>query len=797
MGTSGTIYAASGSSTQWTDPERVTISDDSASYAAVASGLKTEYLVGTFPSLNVPPDAQNIRVAIYVEIGASLPYYHLSDVELHDGTQQIGDNKGGSSETLPTTETVLTYGGEGDNWGAAAELTPELLNSGEFSTRIKCGGLIFPKTIGVDSLACQVWWDQVATPDDRSKASRVFDLVAQGRFESVRGDEIDVEVHKKTTYMPDYAQEIQPLMIASLEIETGKTGKKEWHKPIKSTAAKLTIHSDLTEKARSVIALLQGWNGDEPTDPPGSQDFMLLVRKNKELQFAGMIKPDFYEHRIAGRNAAFKITAVDFAALKDMPIGTMLVGVITPNVRQSFKNMIDTIGYPAELGLADTAEFAFAADDNQLSWAQVEMYRLYEKHDNPYELLEELCYTFHVEVMQSGGRFRVADRTARRSVRKNRDEARKETALFFHPGWKEVTYTVTGVAETIKNNLFEDWAQSAISLQPFPKGWGLSSGSEYSVSRTDETDYPEEYQGKLKLRNRMTSLQQTVAAYTMKDDELTVKIDAKIYSAGQLSRGGLVPRIVVAKLWSNEGYATQGTIAGGRKNQLVTTITDSIGEFQNTEKTIAGETYYENDIHVEVENPHQSSWPFTEDGFGFFTIGIGAYEFKSITGSETFAHIVFKSVEFLLSDADTKKQKYSKYIAKANRDVSGETLKIESAVSSTDHYNVGALQHGGNINVNNYGAFGRTGLSQPQAVALRYLGDAKRTMVGLDGVIYTPVKAHENIRMNDGVTGEREYVPYYVQTNLKNGRSKIKAIEKPAAMSAAERDAVQLSLTTN
>lgn len=801
MATTGKIYAASGrsdgGSQEWEYPGRITSSNNSRAFATALFTTKTQYLYGKFPSVNVPDNVINIRVAVFIEMKASQVFCYASDVELYDGSTQIGENRGNESVSLPTSEQVLTYGGEGDNWGASTELTSELLNSGNLECRLKCkSNFSLASAFSVDSVACQVWWDDVTDPADNSFASRNFDKIAEGIFSSVRGDNYTVELHKKSTYMPGYDQNVLSLQIAAVEIETGKSGKKDWYKPVKSSAAKLTFFSDLTAKDQSIIALLQGWNGTEFSDPPSVQDFMMVVRKNSDLHFAGMVKPDFYEHKIAGKNAAFKITAVDFATLKDLPIGKMLVGTISPNVQQCFTNMIDTIGYSSELALVDDIDFAFADDDNLLSSAQVEIYRLYEKHDNAYELLEELCYSFHVEIMQSEGQFRIYDRTKRQSVDKSRSEGESSSVLFFHPGFKEASYTVTGVADTIKNNLFKDWALSAVSIQPFPKGWGLLSGSEYFVMKSDDGGYPEEYQYKVKLKKTSTALQQTVAAYTLEDDNLTIKIKAKIYSTTALS-GGLNGTLAVAKLWSNEGYATGGTISGGRKNELVETIEYTFGSYQNTARTIDGETFYENNISVEAENPHKTWWPFDQDSFGFFTIGIGAFVFSNVTNSDTFDHIVFKSVEFLLSDAETKKQKYKKYVAKANRDVSGETLKIESEVSSTDLYNVGALLHSGNININNYQAFGETGLSHPQSIALRYLGDAKRTMAGIEGVFFDNVVPHKNITFDDDVTGEREYVPYYVKTDLKKGNSKVQAIEAPASFTAAELAVVQLSLTTN
>lgn len=126
MATQGPNYAGTGANdasvgtVAWSNPTRITASDDSRSQAARAGSSSTsQYLKGTNFGFSIPTgatiDGITVEIERYKSAGSGICVDNEIKIVKADGT--IGTTNKASGTNWTTSESFFTYGGASDLWG--------------------------------------------------------------------------------------------------------------------------------------------------------------------------------------------------------------------------------------------------------------------------------------------------------------------------------------------------------------------------------------------------------------------------------------------------------------------------------------------------------------------------------------------------------------------------------------------------------------------------------------------------------------------------------------------------------
>lgn len=154
-GISATSYTGtSASRSQNSNLGGLTTSGDSSYYIFTALGAGTNTVSFRFrfsvTSFTIPPTAtiDGFQFRLVKKRGdTGSGSITESVIQLYDGTSTIGTNKA-LGTVYPTTDTLFTYGGSTDLWGAT--LTPALFNNPAFRLSFTAGITVSSGGVGLD-----------------------------------------------------------------------------------------------------------------------------------------------------------------------------------------------------------------------------------------------------------------------------------------------------------------------------------------------------------------------------------------------------------------------------------------------------------------------------------------------------------------------------------------------------------------------------------------------------------------------------------------------------------------------
>lgn len=129
-----------GGTAAWTNPDRITVSDNSRSQASVAAAATTEWLKATNFGFSIPTGdtIDGIQAGIEKRSGTASAIQDV-DVKLVKGGTVQGANKA-EAAAWPTVDTYSEYGGAADLWDLS--FTPADINATNFGVVISALGLL-------------------------------------------------------------------------------------------------------------------------------------------------------------------------------------------------------------------------------------------------------------------------------------------------------------------------------------------------------------------------------------------------------------------------------------------------------------------------------------------------------------------------------------------------------------------------------------------------------------------------------------------------------------------------------
>lgn len=158
--TPASFDGTSGTGASWSNASNAAASDDSYATVQPIGGQKTRYLTGTMGAnaFSVPSDATIDGVVFSVEMkssGNNVDVWHVYILDA-TGARCLTDKATGS---VPTSDTVRTYGGAGDTWGES--LTPAWVNDADFGAAIAFdNGAAGVRTISVDTMDLTIYYTE-------------------------------------------------------------------------------------------------------------------------------------------------------------------------------------------------------------------------------------------------------------------------------------------------------------------------------------------------------------------------------------------------------------------------------------------------------------------------------------------------------------------------------------------------------------------------------------------------------------------------------------------------------------
>lgn len=158
--TPATFDGTSGTGASWSNASNAAASDNSYATVTPIGGQKTRFLTGTMgaSAFSVPVDATIDGVVVSVEMKSSGNNVDVWHVHILDttGARCAADKATGS---VPTSDTVRTYGGAGDVWSES--LTPAWINDGDFGAAIAFdNGAAGTRTISIDQMFLTIYYTE-------------------------------------------------------------------------------------------------------------------------------------------------------------------------------------------------------------------------------------------------------------------------------------------------------------------------------------------------------------------------------------------------------------------------------------------------------------------------------------------------------------------------------------------------------------------------------------------------------------------------------------------------------------
>lgn len=133
----GTMATVSRSKNSWGDPDKAKASDNSYTASGPQSS-GSDYLVATNFGFSIPAGStiNGVTVAVERKSSSNIASSYIKDdtAYLMKGGSATGDNKADTSTKWPTSDTVATYGGAADVWGAT--LSVDDVNASTFGFRL-------------------------------------------------------------------------------------------------------------------------------------------------------------------------------------------------------------------------------------------------------------------------------------------------------------------------------------------------------------------------------------------------------------------------------------------------------------------------------------------------------------------------------------------------------------------------------------------------------------------------------------------------------------------------------------
>lgn len=146
--------------TAWSNPGNITANDNS--YATVTLSSKnneSQALKGSNFGFSIPTGLEVCGAALRVGVFANNSNTSIFDYYLNDGTSNSSTVLP-STTSIPTTETVREAGGQFNTWGLT--LTPAIVNSSNFSGLLIVTTTSSSRTISVDYMEMEVWYEEPA-----------------------------------------------------------------------------------------------------------------------------------------------------------------------------------------------------------------------------------------------------------------------------------------------------------------------------------------------------------------------------------------------------------------------------------------------------------------------------------------------------------------------------------------------------------------------------------------------------------------------------------------------------------
>ena len=169
LGPGTTASVVNGTSTTWTNPGNITASDSTYATASLASTATSDYLEGTNYGFTIPSTAIVNGVVVEAqEFATTASKNTMQDqtVSLIIGGSITGNNYA-TTNTWPTTNQYVSYGGSTDTWGtggiAAAQVNASNFGVAIAATNVHSSGASSALTASVDYIRITVYYTVPST----------------------------------------------------------------------------------------------------------------------------------------------------------------------------------------------------------------------------------------------------------------------------------------------------------------------------------------------------------------------------------------------------------------------------------------------------------------------------------------------------------------------------------------------------------------------------------------------------------------------------------------------------------